>query len=110
MTVCGGILIAVQAGIVSGKTITGPRFLMDSFHKAAPDANWVVKRHVQDGKLWTSGALLNGLDMMYTFMRQTWPSSGGEPNLIDIGLSLGSGVNRDMDYKDEPLPSYMPSL
>ncbi len=104
MTVCGGILVAVEAGLVANKTVTGPRFMLPQLRAGAPDATWIEKRYVQDGKLWTSGALHNGLDMMAAFMRQTWPSQEGEgPTLVDFGLVLGSGLNRDIDYKDEPL-------
>ncbi|OAA55749.1 ThiJ/PfpI [Cordyceps fumosorosea ARSEF 2679] len=105
MTVCGGIQVAVQAGLVDGKTVTGPRFMLSELRAAAPDATaWVEKRFVSDGKLWTSGALHNGLDMMAAFMRHTWPGKeGGMPSLVDFGLVLGSGLNRDIDYKDEPL-------
>ncbi|KAJ6784652.1 hypothetical protein PWT90_03215 [Aphanocladium album] len=103
MTVCGGILIAVEAGLVSGKTVTGPRFMFPQLRAAAPDATWIEKRYVQDGKLWTSGALHNGLDMMAAFMRQTWGAEVQGPNLVEWGLVLGSGLNRDIDYKDEPL-------
>ncbi|XWX02379.1 hypothetical protein V2A60_010416 [Cordyceps javanica] len=117
MTVCGGVQVAVEAGLVAGKTVTGPRFMLPRFRAAAPDAAaWVEKRFVRDGKLWTSGALHNGLDMMAAFMRQTWPAppagaagagakqQQGAANLVDFGLVLGSGLNRDIDYKDEPLP------
>ncbi|ATY61270.1 DJ-1 family [Cordyceps militaris] len=104
MTVCGGVQVAVEAGLVAGKTVTGPRFMLARFRAAAPEAAaWVEKRFVQDGKLWTSGALHNGLDMMAAFMRQTWPRKEGEgPTLVDFGLVLGSGLDRDIDYKDEP--------
>lgn len=106
MTVCGGILVAVEAGLVAHKTVTGPRFMLPQLGAAAPAATWVEKRYVQDGKLWTSGALHNGLDMMAAFMRQTWPSRGSQGMmLVDYGLLVGSAPNRDIDYKDEPLPN-----
>lgn len=104
MTVCGGILVAVEAGLVAHKTVTGPRFMLPQLGAAAPDATWVEKRYVQDGKLWTSGALHNGLDMMAAFTRQTWPTRGSQGmKLVHYGLVLGSALDRDIDYKDEPL-------
>lgn len=110
MTVCGGVQIAVEAGLVAGKTATGPRFLLPLLRAAAPDATWVEKRYVQDGKLWTSGALLNGLDMMTEFIKQTWRPEGQELNLVDYGLTMGSAVSRDVDYNDEQLPKHMVAI
>ncbi|KAM3506664.1 hypothetical protein MY11210_007455 [Beauveria gryllotalpidicola] len=105
MTVCGGVLVAVAAGLVAGKTVTGPRFMLPQLRAMAPDAAaWIEKRYVRDGKLWTSGALHNGLDMMAAFMRQTWPNEEGQKlSLVDFALVLGSGLDRDIDYKDEPV-------
>ncbi|KAM3454368.1 hypothetical protein MY3296_003051 [Beauveria thailandica] len=105
MTVCGGVLVAVAAGLVAGKTVTGPRLMLPQLREMAPDAAaWAEKRYVHDGKLWTSGALHNGLDMMAAFMRHTWPNEEGQKlSLVDFALVAGSGIERDIDYKDEPL-------
>lgn len=34
---------------------------------------WVERRWARDGKMWTSGALLNGLDLMREFVKEYWP-------------------------------------
>ena len=65
----------------------------------APNVNWVDKRWCRDGKVWTSGALLNGLDLMRAFASEVW---GGEGTLAEWWLALGSWPVRDVDYKDEP--------
>lgn len=61
--------------------------------------NWVEKRWVRDGKIWTSGALLNGLDLVKAFMEETWAE---RKELIEWSVDLASWVGRDVDYKDGP--------
>ncbi len=34
------------------------------------EVNWVTKRWARDGKIWTSGALLNGTDMTRAFAEE----------------------------------------
>lgn len=97
LIICGGVLIPLQAGILNGKTATGPIVLIDTVRKQAPEVNWVTKRWVRDGKLWTSGALLNGTDMMTNFMKHYW---GGEGGFVDFLTKLGAWPDRDVDYKD----------
>ena len=98
ISVCGGILVPLQAGILDGKTATGPRFMLDVLRQQSPSTNWLEKRWLRDGKLWTAGALLNGMDLMAAFAQEYW---GGEGTLATKMSSMGSWVNRDLDYKDE---------
>jgi transcriptional regulator GlxA family with amidase domain len=97
ITVCGGSLSGLQAGIFEGKIVTGPRPLIEGLRQAAPGVNWVEKRWVRDGKLWTSGTLLNGLDLIRAFVTEYW---GGKGTLAEATLALGSYPDRDVDYKD----------
>lgn len=99
ISICGGVQIPMQAGLLSGKTVTGPRPMLEMAKQLVPDATWLEKRWVQDEKLWTSGTLLNGLDLMRAFVTQTW---GGEGTLVDYILELGHWPIRDVDYKDAP--------
>ncbi|KJZ73657.1 hypothetical protein HIM_06990 [Hirsutella minnesotensis 3608] len=100
ITTCAGILPAVMAGITEGKTATGPRFLLEPLRKQSPATKWVERRWVQDGKLWTSGALLNGQDLMTNFIKSTFPS--GDGTLVDRMAKVGAWPDRDVDYKDVP--------
>ncbi|KJZ76282.1 hypothetical protein HIM_04364 [Hirsutella minnesotensis 3608] len=100
ITVCGGIMAPIQAGIIEGKTATAPRFILDELRKQAAGTKWLERRWVRDGKLWTSGALLNGMDLMTAFIQTTWPS--GEGSLVDYMMKLGAWPNRDPEYKDVP--------
>ncbi|KAK5991947.1 hypothetical protein PT974_05341 [Cladobotryum mycophilum] len=99
LTICGGIEVALQAGILEGKTAAAPRFFLDTLRTKAPATNWLEKRWTRDGKLWTSGAFLNGTDLVYAFAHSTW---GGEGTPAAWMSALGCWPVRDVDYKDEP--------
>lgn len=99
ITICGGIQIPLQAGLLAGKTVTAPRGLIEFGRQLSPSTTILEKRWVRDGKLWTSGALLNGLDLMRAFATETW---GGEGTLMDYLLQVGHCPARDVDYKDAP--------
>lgn len=95
--ICGGFLIGLQAGLFSGKTVTAPRPFIEGLKKQAPDVKWVTKRWAQDGRIWTSGALLNGTDLMREFVTQLW---GGEGSLAEFAMRLRGYPVRDVDYQD----------
>lgn len=99
MFICGGFLAALEAGLLEGKAATGPRFMLGELRRTNPEVQWIEKRWVNDGKIWTSGALLNGTDMTRAFALQTW---GGEGSLAEFGMRLGGYPDRDVDYADVP--------
>jgi transcriptional regulator GlxA family with amidase domain len=92
LTICGGFLAPQLAGILAGKTATAPRFMLPELKKQDPRTQWVDKRFARDGKVWTSGALLNGLDLMREFMLEYWPE------LTANAISLGGIPVRDVEY------------
>jgi transcriptional regulator GlxA family with amidase domain len=101
LNICGGVIPAQMAGVLEGKICTAPRMILPVFKQQFPETQWVEKRYVQDGKIWTSGALLNGLDMMRAFVTDTWGNEG--PGVIaQFLLQLGHFPIRDNDYKDAP--------
>jgi transcriptional regulator GlxA family with amidase domain len=55
LTVCTGVKPAACAGILDGKTVTGPRALVGQWSKEFPEVRWVEKRWCRDGRVWTSG-------------------------------------------------------
>jgi putative intracellular protease/amidase len=94
LTICGGFMPAQLAGVLVGKTATAPRFMVSELQKQDARTNWVEKRYVRDGKVWTSGTLLNGLDLMREFMLEYWPE------LTRITIPLAGLPVRDVDYPD----------
>jgi len=99
ITICGGFLAPFQAGLFKGKTVTAPRFLLDQMRQSAPETTWVEERWHRDGKLWTSGALVNGLDLMRAFGTEYW---GGEDTFAAFALDSGHYPQRDVGYADAP--------
>ncbi|KFY75550.1 hypothetical protein V499_04486 [Pseudogymnoascus sp. VKM F-103] len=100
LTICAGVEVPLQAGLLEGKTVTGPRFLLNELRRNGPKSNWVEKRWVRDGKLWTSGALLNGADLMHNFTSYYW--GGGDDTIGALISKMGGWPNRDVEYKDVP--------
>ncbi|SPO05590.1 uncharacterized protein DNG_08277 [Cephalotrichum gorgonifer] len=101
LTICGGVSVPMMAGLLDGKTVTGPRVMLDELRKLSPKTNWVDKRWMRDGKLWTSGTLLNGTDLMRAFCHAVWEDLG-DPSLVAYTAQLASWPKRDVDYRDEP--------
>ncbi|KAJ4356730.1 uncharacterized protein N0V89_004766 [Didymosphaeria variabile] len=92
LTICAGMLPAQMAGILANHTCTAPRFMLPMLQQQDPRTKWVEKRAHHDGKLWTSGALLNGLDMMQLFVKAHWPE------LAEVAIPLGGWPVRSLDY------------
>ena len=97
LTICAGFETALYAGILEGKTATGPRMMMSEMKKQAPGVKWVEQRWANDGKVWTSGVLLNGLELMRAFTTEIW---GGQGGLVDFMLRMGNVPDRDQMYAD----------
>lgn len=102
LSICGGIQVPLMAGLLEGKKATGPRMMLDVLRQQAPNTEWLEKRWVQDGKLWTSGAMLNGQDMMYAFTNRYWGGDGEDETLLGFTTKGTAWPNRDVDYKDVP--------
>ena len=54
LVICTGSFVAGYAGLLDGKTVSGPRGL-DRLKKLFPKANFVDRRWERDGRVWTSG-------------------------------------------------------
>jgi len=103
LSICAGIQVPLMAGLLHNKKATGPRFLIQELRQQAPTTEWLEKRWVRDGKLWTSGALLNGTDMMNAFASEFWgPRPGEDESLAGLFIKMGGWPSREIDYKDVP--------
>ncbi|KAK4222637.1 class I glutamine amidotransferase-like protein [Podospora fimiseda] len=100
ITVCAGVEVPLRAGLLQGKTATGPKEFLPMLRGASPGTNWVEKRWVRDGKLWTSGALLNGMDLIRAFGEEVWGSGKEGNGLVGRMLDMGSFPVRNVDYAD----------
>jgi transcriptional regulator GlxA family with amidase domain len=55
LTVCSGVFVAAQAGVLDGKHATGTRGVADMLARDYPAVKWEDKRYWNDGRIWTSG-------------------------------------------------------
>ena len=55
LIVCTGCYPAGHAGILKGKSVTGPRALVPELKKKFPGTTWEDKRWSIDGNVWSSG-------------------------------------------------------
>lgn len=70
----------------------------------APDVEWVEKRWTtnENGKLWSSGAVTNGTDMMAAFVREAGVIAPEIGNVICMMHDIG---DRSQEYGSE-LPAF----
>ena len=81
------------AGILADHTCTAPRIMVPMLNQQDPRTKWVEKRAVHDGKIWTSGALLNGLDLMREFAKTYWPEWS------EVAIPMGGWPVRSLEYE-----------
>ncbi|KAI4258979.1 MAG: hypothetical protein LQ352_000975 [Teloschistes flavicans] len=97
MTVCTGCMPALFSGILDHKTATAPLGLLPMLKKEAPQVEWVEKRWKRDGKVWTSGAVANGMEMMAGFMREELEH---KKEIVEIVLGMSDVSVRDVEYPE----------
>ncbi|KAH8714002.1 hypothetical protein BB8028_0007g06640 [Beauveria bassiana] len=97
ITICGGIYPLLEAGVLQGKTVAAPRLLLEMSKGMAPDVDWVDRRWVRDGKVWSSSTLLNGADLMRAFAEENW---GRRSGMIEALLDTLHFPQREVDFKD----------
>ncbi|KAF1951524.1 class I glutamine amidotransferase-like protein [Byssothecium circinans] len=93
LTICSGVFVAGFAGVLDGKKVAGLRGVQGLLDKAFPEVEWVDRRYVQDGKVWSSGGITNGMDMVAVYMKNKWPGP-----LSDTVLALADVEVRPAEY------------
>ncbi|EJD03266.1 class I glutamine amidotransferase-like protein [Fomitiporia mediterranea MF3/22] len=99
LIICTGILPAAFSGILSGKRATAPLGILPLLREKLPDVKWVAKRWTVDDerKIWTSGGVTNGTDLMAAFVKELNPQVG------DLACKLADVGERGEDYPEELL-------
>jgi len=98
LSVCTGIFICGEAGLLKGRTVCGPRGLQDEIAKRY--GKDVVQRGtelrwVQDGNFWSSGGVTNGNDLVAAYARQ---SRHFPKPLVEIVLNVTDVGDRSQEY------------
>jgi transcriptional regulator GlxA family with amidase domain len=80
MTTCIGSMVLAAVGLLDGKRATINKQVIDIVEKRFPETEWVRdERWVVDGKFWTGGGAITGIDMMYALMKSDRFQLGGLP-------------------------------
>ncbi|KAL8757588.1 MAG: hypothetical protein Q9199_002119 [Rusavskia elegans] len=95
LTICTGYIPALYSGILDGKTATAPRGLLPMLKEEKPNVKWVEKRWVRDGKVWSGGAMANGMDLMAGFM---WEEFEEQRELTEMMMGMADFVKRGPVY------------
>lgn len=98
LVICTGILPAAMSGILDGLRATAPLGIVPIVKQNFPKVEWTERRWevAAGGKIWTSGAVTNGTDMVAAYIKATFP-----PQLAGIVCALADVGNRDQEYSAE---------
>ncbi|KAI1760978.1 ThiJ/PfpI family protein [Hypoxylon sp. FL1150] len=72
LSVCSGILLCGEAGLLEGRRACGPRGLQDMIRGKGYGEKELVGhkyRWIQDGNIWSSGGVTNGNDLVAAYCR-----------------------------------------
>ncbi|KAI1468891.1 class I glutamine amidotransferase-like protein [Daldinia caldariorum] len=92
LSVCTGIFVCGEAGLVKGKTVCGPRPMQDMIRQRGFGERELVGdryRWVQDGNFWSAGGVTNGNDLVAAYCRATprhFPRSTAEIAITTMDL------------------------
>jgi hypothetical protein len=100
MSICTGVNMLASSGALAGHNATAPYILYPLLEKKFPQVKWNWTRWVKaaDGKLWTSGSIGNGLDMVSAFMRDYF---WDRPELVEFVLTGAATGDRGQEYSAE---------
>ncbi|KAK3942137.1 class I glutamine amidotransferase-like protein [Diplogelasinospora grovesii] len=98
LSVCTGIYLCGEAGLLRGKKVCGPRGLQGQLKKKFEGATWLGEelRWVKDGNFWSSGGVTNGNDLVAAYCRQDSRFPGP---VCEIGLRLTDVGDRPQKYE-----------
>ncbi|KAI2615714.1 ThiJ/PfpI family protein [Hypoxylon sp. NC1633] len=100
LSVCTGIFVCGEAGLLKGREACGPRGILDLIRSKGYGEKKLVGdkyRWTQDGNLWSSGGITNGNDMVAAYCRAT-PKHFPRP-LVEIACELADVGDRGREYR-----------
>lgn len=73
LSVCTGIYLCAEAGLVDGRKVCGPRGLQADLREKYPRAEFVGEklRWTRDGNFWSGGGVTNGNDLVAAYLRES---------------------------------------
>ncbi|KAI0848896.1 class I glutamine amidotransferase-like protein [Daldinia vernicosa] len=101
LSVCTGIFICGEAGLLRGKRACGPRALQDMIRQRGFGEKELIGdkyRWVQDGNLWSGGGVTNGNDLVAAYCRAT-PRHFARPT-VEMAIETMEVGDRGREYSD----------
>ncbi|EPE04053.1 hypothetical protein F503_04901 [Ophiostoma piceae UAMH 11346] len=97
LSICTGIYVCGQAGILAGKKACGPRDLQGDIAAKFPGVTLLgdTQRWAHDGNLWSSGGITNGNDMVAAYARA---SKHFPPPVVELACSIADVGERGQMY------------
>ncbi|KAK1769540.1 class I glutamine amidotransferase-like protein [Phialemonium atrogriseum] len=97
LSVCTGIYICGEAGLLRGRRACGPRGLQKEIGERFEGVTLLGDelRWVSDGNLWSSGGVTNGNDLVAAYARESRHFPGP---LVDIATKLADAGERPQKY------------
>ncbi|KAI0116829.1 class I glutamine amidotransferase-like protein [Daldinia grandis] len=102
LSVCTGIFICGEAGLLKGRTVCGPRALQGMLRERGFGEKALVGdkyRWVQDGNLWSGGGVTNGNDLVAAYCRAT-PRHFPRPT-VEMAIETMEVGDRGREYGNE---------
>jgi len=102
ISICTGAIPLVQTGLLDGKIATCPRGLLPVLQQAHPGVQWQDRRWAtaDGGKLWMSGGVTNGLDMISAFVKTQYA-----PEVAALVCEVAEVGDRGQEYQ-KPAPAF----
>jgi transcriptional regulator GlxA family with amidase domain len=103
LSVCTGIFICGQAGLLQGKTVCGPRPMQNAIKEQGFGVKELVGhkyRWVQDGNFWSAGGVTNGNDLVAAYCRQSKHFAGP---VVELACNMCEVGDREQEYGDNQL-------
>ncbi|KAF3064785.1 hypothetical protein GL218_01907 [Daldinia childiae] len=102
LSICTGIFICGEAGLLKGKTVCGPRALQDMIRERGFGEKELIGhkyRWVQDGNLWSGGGVTNCNDLVAAYCRAT-PRHFARPT-VEMAIETMEIADRGREYGNE---------
>ncbi|KAM0329932.1 hypothetical protein ACHAQA_004099 [Verticillium albo-atrum] len=99
LSVCTGVEICAQSGILEGKKVCGTKSLQDMWKAKWTDVTFVGEKYrwwqAEGGRLWSCGGITNGNDLMAAYARA---GKFFTREVAETGIALAEVGDRPQEY------------
>ncbi|KAM0287662.1 hypothetical protein ACHAQH_000191 [Verticillium albo-atrum] len=99
LSVCTGVEVCAQSGILEGKTVCGPKSLQGMLRERWSGVKFVGEKYRwwndESGRLWSCGGITNGNDLMAAYARD---GKFFTAEVAEIGIAMAEVGDRPHEY------------